>query len=340
MSAFRKQDLAQFLAETSPRHAVICVYGANEQKTRGILQDIIKAQLGNAAKDELRLETLSPQELGKTAMPIVDLARASGFFSGARGVQVFGANENNKAAIDALLEEWQPGDATLYMQMGALKKSSKTRQLLEKDPRCAIIAIYDDPLTRAEFDKHVANKNLHLEREAANVAYAIARSHDESLLSSFLEILALYQGDAGNPLTESEVLRLAPSAGESDIDDIVAALSKGNRQVLHQSLKQAEIAGTNIQTILGAALRHFTRLHYLKAQSNPAGAIGQMRPPVFGAARDALIAQVRVWNLASIEIAIETLSGLENSLRTTSTLPNHAMLERAFMKVASVAPRS
>ena len=93
-------------------------------------------------------------------------------------------------------------------------------------------------------------------------------------------------------------------------------------------------------TLCIGATRYFRRLH--QVASDPGGAaagVGRLRPPVFGPRRDRLVRTASDWGRDRLERALATLTDTDLQLRSASTAPQQALMERALIRLAMM-PRA
>ncbi|NOX73219.1 MAG: DNA polymerase III subunit delta, partial [Alphaproteobacteria bacterium] len=86
------------------------------------------------------------------------------------------------------------------------------------------------------------------------------------------------------------------------------------------------------------ATRHFKTLHL--AASHPKGpeaGLSASRPPVFGPRRDRMVRQARAIGVYRLENMLGILTDTDLNLRSSRPIPAHAMLERAFIRIAMLA---
>jgi len=73
------------------------------------------------------------------------------------------------------------------------------------------------------------------------------------------------------------------------------------------------------------------------AASDPGGAaagVGKLRPPLFGPRRDAALRQAEGWGRDRLEEALAALLDTDLQLRSSSPVPQFALLERALIRLA------
>ena len=129
-------------------HAVILIYGADTMRVALRRQELLKALIGDNAEEEMRLTRISGSDLRSDPTLLLDGLKANGFFPGPRAVFVEGATDINSAVIDAAMQDWQMGDATLVLTSNQLNARSKLRKVIENNSNSVAIGIYNDPPNR------------------------------------------------------------------------------------------------------------------------------------------------------------------------------------------------
>jgi len=91
------------------------------------------------------------------------------------------------------------------------------------------------------------------------------------------------------------------------------------------------LAGQGVQPVTLAifATRHFQQLHGLAAGTGQA----------WGPRRDAMHAQARAWGGRRLEDALALLMETDLTLRSASTAPQMAVMERALIRLSRMAAR-
>jgi DNA polymerase-3 subunit delta len=76
--------------------------------------------------------------------------------------------------------------------------------------------------------------------------------------------------------------------------------------------------------------------------SDPGGAsagVARLRPPVYGPRRDKIARQVSHWGRDRLEKALTALTDTDLQLRSASTAPQAALMERTLIRLAMMARR-
>lgn len=331
------RDATPYFAKPDPDRSGLLIYGNEAMRVALKRQQVLKALLGDGAEEEMRLTRMQAADLRKDPALLLDAVKAVGFFPGPRAVFVEEANDSAAPVIDAALRDWQPGDAQIIVTGGALKASSKLRKLFEAHPNSYAAGIYDDPPSRADIERSLAQTGLRdvsVDSMAALVALSTELSPGD--FNQTLEKLALYKHGDATPLTPEDVDVCAPQSNEAALDDMLNIVAEARSTEIGPILRRLQAQGTNAVSLCIGATRHFRTLYV--AASDPGGAaagVGRLRPPVFGKRRDRIIRQAQDWGPNRLEDALTLLTDTDLHLRSAGqTAPAMALMERALIRLA------
>ncbi len=134
---------------------------------------------------------------------------------------------------------------------------------------------------------------------------------------------------------------LAPQSGEAAVDDAINAVAEGRMAEVAPLIGRLAAQGVQPVGLCIGAMRHFRSLHALASdQRGAAAAIGAMRPPIFGPRRDRLLRQAQRWPLDRVETALSELVATDLKLRSSAPVPQAALIERALIRLATMASRA
>ena len=316
-----------YFARPDPDKTGLLIFGSDAMRVALKRQEMLKALLGPAAEEEMRLTRIPASELRRDPAMLLDAIKAVGFFPGPRAAFVEDANDNvAKPVLDALAE-WRPGDAQIVVTGGDLKKTSKIRKAFEAHPNAYATAIYDAPPDRAEIERLLADAGLQPERDAMGILTDLARTLDPGDFRQTVEKLSLYKLNDDSPLTSGDVAACAPTSTEAEVDDILHVVAEARTQDIGPVMNRLQGQGVNPVTLTIMATRHFRALHRIAA--NPGA-------PVFGLRdRDRAIRQAKAWGATKLETALGVLLDTDLTLRSAAqTAPQLALVERAFIRLA------
>lgn len=304
-------------------------------------QEVIVAMIGPDGEAELRLTRIPAGDLRKDPALLQDAIKAQGFFPGPRVAFVEDATDGLADVIAGALEAWQPGDARVIVTAGSLTARSSLRKLFEGDRRAACIVLYDDPPGPAEIADLLTKAGLaRLSADAQDAIGDLARRLDPGDFRQTVEKLGLYKHGDATEVSLTDIAACAPQSSEADTDDLLAIVAEGQSDRIAAILRRLYAQGVGPVAICIAGLRHFRTLHM--AACDPGGAaqgVNRLRPPVYGPRRDAIVRQAGIWGRDRLEKALGLLIDTDLQLRSVSLAPQHALVERALIRLAMMTRR-
>lgn len=329
-----------YFAKPDPGKTGILIYGADAMRVSLKRQQMLAALLGPAAEEEMRLSRMPGSELRKDPAQLLDAVKAVGFFPGRRAVFVEGANDTATPAIIAALEEWQPGDAQIVVTAGQLKASSKLRKAFETHKNAYATGIYDDPPSRAEIERILAEASIRdVPGDSMSALTDIANDIGPGDFSRMIEKLALYKHGDSAPLSLDDISAVAPQSTEAALDDVLNVVAEGRSHEIGPLIRRLQAQGTNAVTLCIGATRHFRTLYTIaSAPGGPAQGIGQLRPPLYGKRRDRMLRQAQGWGANRLEKALTIITDTDLQLRSAGqTAPALALMERALIRLSMLS---
>ena len=331
----------RYFAKPDPGRLGLLIFGADAMRVALRRQEVIAALIGPEGEAEMRLTRLSGADLRRDPAPLIDGVKEIGFFPGPRVVFVEEATDTTAPAFAAALKEWRPGDAQIIVTAGNLTAKSALRKLFEAHPEAVVIGIYDDPPSREEIEEILRRAGLRqVPQDAMTDILALSRALDPGDFRQTIEKIALYKHGDATPLTPQEVALCAPSTVEAEVDEVLDLVATGRMVDLARMMRRIEGQGVLPVTLAIMATRHFRTLHM--AASDPGGpgaGVARLRPPVFGPRRDKVQAQAQKWGMNRLEDALKVLIEADLTLRSASKAPQMAVIERALMRLATMAAR-
>lgn len=332
---------SRYFGRPDPSRLGLLIFGADAMRVALRRQEVIAALIGPEGEAEMRLTRLSGADLRKDGAALLDAVKAVGFFPGPRVVFVEDATDTAAPAIEAAVKDWHPEDARIILSAGALATKSALRKIFETHPNAYAIGIYDDPPSREEIEDILKRAGLRqIAPEAMTDLLALSRALDPGDFRQTVEKIALYKHGDATPLSAAEVALSVPSTIEAELDSVLDLVAEGRREELAQMMRRIEGQGVAPVTIAIMALRHFRSLHM--AASDPGGpgaGVQRLRPPVFGPRRDRMQRQASHWGMIRLEEALKTLIEADLTLRSSSKAPQMAVIERALIRLATMAAK-
>lgn len=317
--------------------AAILVSGEDGARVAQARADLVAALLGPGAEAEMRIDRLPAAELRRDPSRLVDALKAVGFFPGPRGVLLEDATDGLAPTVAGALDAWAAGDARLVATGAGLGARGALRKLFEGRKGAVAITLYDDPPTEAEVSEMLRGAGLAQVRpEAREALSALAQALPPAEFRGLVERLSLHQIGSEEPLGAAAVMALAPQAEETEVDDLLAAVTDGRRDRVGLLLSRLASQGVGPVAVAIQALRHFRALLSVASDSGgvPAG-LAALRPPVGGARREALARAAGSWRRDRIEDGLMALVELDLALRSGGRAPDRALIERVLMRLAA-----
>ncbi len=335
------RDATAYVRKPDAKGAGALISGEDVMRVAARRQEIIAALIGPSGEAEMRLTRIPAADLRKDPALLLDAVKAQGFFPGPRVAFVEDATDGLTDTLSAALDDWKPGDAQIIVTGGALTARSNLRKLFEGHRAVVCITLYDDPPGADEIAALLAAAELpRIDPDARTAVADLARSLDPGDFRQTIEKLGLYKLGDPTAVTLANLAACAPLSSEADVDDLLQIVAEGRVGEIAAVLRRLYAQGVGPVGICIPALRHFRALHTAASDpGGPATGVNRLRPPPFGPRRDALIRQAARWGRDRLERGLVTLIDTDLQLRSVSTAPQQALVERALIKLAMMARR-
>lgn len=335
------RDAAGYFRKPDTSGAGLLIYGGDAMRVALKRQDIIKALVGPNGEEEMRLTRLSGADLRKDPALLGDAIKAQGFFPGPRVAFVEDATDTVTKALTPALADWVEGDAQIIVSAGQLSAKSSLRKLFESHKTAYAIGIYDDPPTKEEIEVLLRDAGVsNLGRDAMDLITSYSREMAPGDLRQTIEKLGLYMLGDSTEVTPADVDACAPQSNEAGLDDVLNVVADTKSNEIGPILSRLYAQGTQPVALCIAAMRHFRQLHAVASDpGGPASGVGRLKPPVFGPRRDRMVRQASNWGRINLEEALSTITETDLTLRSASTAPDRALVERMFIRLAMLGRR-
>ena len=323
-----RRDGAGIIAKPPSDKLGLLLYGSDAMRVALKRQEYLKALLGPAADEEMRLTRIPAADLRREPALLMDAIKAVGFFPGPRAAFVEGANELVAAIIIETLNDWQTGDAQIVVTAGDLKKTSKLLKTFKGHRNAYAWGIFDDPPDRAEIERMLNEAKLRADGASMGALEDLARSLDPGDFRQTLEKLALYKlSEPDTAVSLEDIAACAPASVEAAVDDILNIVAEKESAMIGPLMRRLQSQGVNAVTLSIMAMRHFRTLH--RAVCSPGAPIWGVRD------RDRVQRQSRDWGVHKLETALGILTDTDLLLRSAGqTAPAMAIIERTFIRLA------
>ena len=331
------RDVVSFFKSPPRGITGVLIYGNDPMRVSDKRQQLIKSLLGPSADVEMRLARISRENLKKAPEQAIDLCKTQGFFPGERALLIEEANETISDIIIKAVEAWKDGDATIVVTAGSLKPSSSLRKFFEQKKNTYSVPIYDNPMTKFEVEKIIAEAGLqNVTQDGFAQLLLVASQLQPGDFKQTVDKLALYKLNDEKSVTYQDIINCTPNSNEADIDEVLNVILAGNEFKVSQILGRLSSQGTLPITLIIAATRHFKALFSII--SNPGGVKAgatALRPPIYGPRKEMLINQAQKWGPIKIKTAIKILTATDLQLRSSNKqVPQIALVERLFIRIA------
>jgi len=327
------RDAAGIIARPPKDKVGLLLYGGDAMRVALKRQEYLKALLGPAAEEEMRLTRIAGADLRREPALLMDAIKAVGFFPGPRAAFVEGATEHTAQIIIDTLADWQAGDAQIIITAGDLKKTSKLLKAFVGHRDAYAWGIFDTPPDRAEIERLLHEATLDAQGPALAALEDLARSLDPGDFRQTLEKLALYKlSDPDTPVELEDIAACAPASVEAAVDDILHIVAERKSAEIGPMMRRLQSQGVNPVTLSIMAMRHFRALH--RAACNPGAPLWGVRD------RERMMRQARDWGTHRLETALGFLTDTDLQLRSAGqTAPAMAIIERIFIRLAMMETR-
>ena len=265
---------------------------------------------------------------------------------GARVVLIEGARDTLADPLKEILARNETGhdreDAFLVLTAQNLTARSALRRLFEGAGGLASLGLYPEPPDQAELAALLDQAGFFcgMTPEAVQALAETAHRIDRGALLQLVEKMAVFSIGRAEPLDQETLASLLPSAADSDLDRLVAAVAEGRAGAVAPLISRMASAGVGAAGMLISTGRHFRQLLGLAvAEEGIEAALSRLRPPAFGSRRQALAAQARRWGPGRLESANRLLFQADRSLRSAGERPDRALVERCLIRLAMIVAR-
>lgn len=337
MVAVKGAQAASFLKALEPRIVAVLVYGddAGLVSERARAAAAAFAQRSKPPGEILRIED---SDLDGDPDRLHTELRTVSMFGGARVVRTSTSRKINTPLLKSLLEP-NAMAGTLVVEAGGLRRDDALLKLFEGSSIAAAVPCYPDEARDLDtvIKEAVSAAGMEIEPEARQLL-ASRLGADRALSRAEIDKLLLYAHGTGR-ITAADVEAVVGDASEMAIDAVLMSVSGGNGRRAIMELDRAVASGENPQGIIVMTLRHFQRLHRLRAAMEQGrsfdDAARSLRPPLHFKAKGAIESQIRAWDAIRLDRAIAVISRTAKDARLAgqleATLAERMMLELAAM---------
>lgn len=253
---------------------------------------------------------------------LADEAASFSMFGDRRWVRVTLFGDEILPAIEALLEAQQAGNPVIALG-GDMRSSSRLVKRALDDP--AVLAMACWPLGERDAVQLVIGlareRGLHLPPDLARRLVELTGG-DRALMAGEVEKLALFldaEPERPAEATAEALGLLSAEAAEGDVAPLVNAVLGGDVARMRHELAMLELRGGALASIMRPLATRAQLIAGIRVAFDASGrldeALAKAGRAVFWKEKDAVRAQVRLWDAAAIARAIDRLGAAERATR-------------------------
>ncbi|MFN3613018.1 MAG: DNA polymerase III subunit delta [Rubrimonas sp.] len=331
-------EAARFCDQPREGIAGALIYGEDPSQVAERRDRLISRLAGPGAAEELRLSIVAATDLRADPGRLDAELRTRGFFPGPRVIVVTGATDGLAPMLAGALDGAASPDAFVLVTADGLGAKSALRSLFEGARNAVSAPGYPDRPPRAAVAERLAAMGAPQPTEdALAMLEQAAADLGPGPFARALEIATLHAGDAV-ALTAADVAAAWTGPTDAAIDAALDLVIAGRSAALPATLARLHARGAGAVEIALAASRRFRQMLAIAAGDSrqQQAALARSGPPQ---RRDALQREARRWGPARLEQAIQTLVAADAALRGGSAGPQRALIDRALLRIASMADR-
>ena len=290
---------------------------------------------------------LTGGELKADPVRLVDEARSTSLFGGARHIWARVAGDEALKAVETFLEMAAVGETAgacpVFILATAATDKSRTAKLLI-DRKDALVAMFYPPEVKDVVREVAAMANAAGLKHSGDLMERVARAAnlDLRVAQSEIDKLALYldaSAQAPKVLTGEVIDLIGATTEEDDVQDIVNTVLGGETGKMPAQLGRIRELGINPVTVALALERRAAQLAGLAARMGGRRDIAEFvasQPQVFYKERREIIAQLKCWPPRKLDRLVPRLTELHRALLGNSQTAD-LLLAQALTQIARVA---
>ena len=303
--------------------------------------------VGLAGKDAERLD-LSGSQLAQDPSLLAAEAASMSLFSPARIIrlELSGSGDDSVPAVEALLAADTVINPVIATGASVTAKSKLVK--LVEGSNHAVAAICYQPDRRALVGIAMGaaeEQGLRLANAEAQLLVDLV-SGDQALMRREIEKIALYldaAADRQRQVTAADIAALGAATHEEDVSECINVALGGKVREMPAMLAKATAVGVaEIRIIRALAIRAMA-LARLRAEvdagAHPATVVAARTSGIFWKERDAVTAQLRIWDSVRVARLMSRLIDCERALKSSGT-PGGVLFRKLMTDIAHQAARA
>lgn len=288
----------------------------------------LAARLIGLAGDAAERVDFASAQMGQDASLLAAEAASMSLFSSARVIwlDILGSGDDCLAAVEALLSADTTINPVIATGASVTAKSKLVKLVEASDHAVAAICYQPDRRALVGIAMNAAESaSLRLGNAEAQLLVDLV-SGDQALMRRELEKIALYLDaapDRQRQVTATDIAALGAATHEEDVSECInVALGGKVRELPAMLAKAAAVGVAEIRIIRALAIRALA-LARLRAEvdagAHPATVVAGRSSGIFWKERDAVTAQLHIWDSLRIARLMSRLLDCERTLKTSGT---------------------
>ncbi len=303
--------------------------------------------VGLAGKDAERVD-LSGTQLAQDPSLLAAEAASMSLFASARIIrlELSGSGDDSLAGVEALLAAETAINPVIATGASVTAKSKLVKLVEGSDHAVAAICYQPDRRALVGIAMSAAEEQgLRLANAEAQLLIDLV-SGDQALMRREIEKMALYldaAADRQRQVTAADIAALGAATHEEDVSECINVALGGKVRDLPDMLAKAAAVGVaEIRIIRALAIRAMA-LARLRAEvdggAHPATVVAARTSGIFWKERDAVVAQLRIWDSVRVARLMSRLIDCERALKSSGT-PGGILFRKLMTDIAHQAARA
>ncbi len=303
--------------------------------------------VGLVGKDAERVD-LSGTQLAQDPSLLAAEAASMSLFASARIIrlELSGSGDDSLAAVEALLAAEAAINPVIATGASVTAKSKLAKLVEGSDHAVAAICYQPDRRALVGIAMSAAEEQgLRLANAEAQLLVDLV-SGDQALMRREIEKMALYldaAADRQRQVTPADIAALGAATHEEDVSECINVALGGKVRDLPDMLAKAAAVGVaEIRIIRALAIRALA-LARLRAEvdagAHPATVVAARTSGIFWKERDAVTAQLRIWDSVRVARLMSRLIECERALKSSGT-PGGVLFRKLMTDITHQAARA
>lgn len=334
MVAVPHRDADRFISGALDQTDVFLLFGTDaglvSERTSAILR-----RCGFNPSNPDQIIRIDGDDLASNPGKLFEEAHGIGLFAERRAIIIRAGSKQIAGPLEAILETPAP-DCKILIQAGALRRDAPLRKLADRARNAAAIECYPDQARDIErlIDSTLKEAGLAIESDARSVLAGLL-GDDRLSTRSELEKLVLY-AHGRDRITEDDVLNAVADTSAFALDNIIFAAFSGDVAFLGDAGAEIYSTASELFALLAAATRYAHMLHQILIETEGGSRVEEAVDrhagrTIFGARKDALIRQAKLWRRKDIAVCLADLGHATLATRQEAALANSIVMHTLLM---------